>query len=47
MLAGYDAEGKLIEGDARTPHVVTDIWTFARETVSANPNWTLVATASG
>jgi predicted lipid-binding transport protein (Tim44 family) len=47
MLAGYDADGKLIEGDAKTPHVVTDIWTFARETVSANPNWTLVATASG
>lgn len=47
MLAGYDAEGKLIEGDAKTPHVVTDIWTFARETVSNNPNWTLVATASG
>jgi predicted lipid-binding transport protein (Tim44 family) len=47
MLAGYDADGKLIEGDAKTPHVVTDIWTFARETVSNNPNWTLVATASG
>jgi predicted lipid-binding transport protein (Tim44 family) len=47
MLAGYDAEGKLIEGDAKTPHVVTDVWTFARETVSNNPNWTLVATASG
>jgi len=47
MLAGYDSEGKLIEGDAKTPHVVTDIWTFARETVAADPNWTLVATASG
>jgi predicted lipid-binding transport protein (Tim44 family) len=47
MLAGYDAEGKLIEGDSRAPHVVTDIWTFARETASSDPNWTLVATASG
>jgi predicted lipid-binding transport protein (Tim44 family) len=47
MLAGYDTQGKLIEGDAKTPHVVTDVWTFARETVAADPNWTLVATASG
>lgn len=47
MLAGYDSEGKLIEGDAKAPHVVTDIWTFARETVAVDPNWTLVATASG
>lgn len=47
LLAGYDAEGKLIEGDPKAPHVVTDIWTFARETVAADPNWTLVATASG
>jgi predicted lipid-binding transport protein (Tim44 family) len=47
MLAGYDSEGKLIEGDAQTPHVVTDIWTFAREAVATDPNWTLVATAGG
>jgi predicted lipid-binding transport protein (Tim44 family) len=47
MLAGYDTEGKLIEGDAKAPHIVTDIWTFARETVASDPNWTLVATASG
>ena len=47
MLAGYDAEGKLIEGDPKTPHNVTDIWTFAREAVALDPNWTLVATASG
>ena len=47
VLAGYDSEGKLIEGDAKAPHSVTDIWTFARETVASDPNWTLVATASG
>jgi predicted lipid-binding transport protein (Tim44 family) len=47
VLAGYDTEGKLIEGDPKTPHNVTDIWTFARETVASDPNWTLVATASG
>src|SRR5262249_16032471 len=47
MLAGYDTEGKLIDGDPKTPHNVTDIWTFAPETVASDPNWTLVATASG
>lgn len=47
MLAGYDTDGKLIEGDPNIPHNVTDIWTFAREIVASDPNWTLVATASG
>ena len=32
MMAGYDPSGALIEGDAKTPHSVTDIWTFARDT---------------
>jgi predicted lipid-binding transport protein (Tim44 family) len=43
----YDAAGKIIEGDPKTPHTVTDIWTFARDTRAGDPNWTLVATASG
>jgi predicted lipid-binding transport protein (Tim44 family) len=47
ILAGYDAEGKLVEGDPKVPHSVTDIWTFARDLRSRDPNWTLVATASG
>jgi predicted lipid-binding transport protein (Tim44 family) len=47
MMAGYDQSGALVEGDAKTPHNVTDIWTFARDTSSRDPNWTLVATASG
>jgi len=47
VLAGYDTQGKLIEGDPKAPHNVTDIWTFARETMASDPNWTLVATASG
>ena len=46
MLAGYDASGTLIEGDAKTPHAVTEIWTFARDVRSNDPNWTLVATAA-
>lgn len=47
MMAGYDQSGALVEGDAKTPHSVTDIWTFARDTSSRDPNWILVATASG
>ena len=47
MMAGYDPAGALVEGDAKTPHNVTDIWTFARDTGSRDPNWALVATASG
>jgi len=46
MLAGYDPSGALIEGDAKTPHSVTEVWTFARETRSSDPNWTLISTAA-
>jgi predicted lipid-binding transport protein (Tim44 family) len=46
MLAGYDPSGALIEGDAKTPHDIVELWTFARETRSGNPNWTLVSTAA-
>jgi predicted lipid-binding transport protein (Tim44 family) len=46
MLAGYDPSGALIEGDAKTPHKVAEVWTFAREAGAADPNWTLVATTS-
>ena len=46
MLAGYDPAGELIEGDAKTPHQVSEVWTFARDTRSSDPNWTLISTAS-
>jgi len=46
MLAGYDPSGALIEGDEKTPHQVTEVWSFARDTRSSDPNWTLVSTAS-
>jgi predicted lipid-binding transport protein (Tim44 family) len=39
-----DAEGEVVEGDPKKVREVTDIWTFARETASRNPNWRLVAT---
>lgn len=46
MLAGYDPSGVLIEGDSKTPHQVTEVWTFARDLRSNDPNWTLVSTDS-
>ena len=41
-----DAEGEVVEGDPKKVREVTDIWTFAREINSKNPNWKLVATES-
>ena len=39
-----DSAGDIIEGDSTRVTTVTDFWTFARNTRSRNPNWTLVAT---
>ncbi|HSM18868.1 MAG TPA: Tim44/TimA family putative adaptor protein [Hyphomicrobiales bacterium] len=36
--------GEVIEGDPKAIREVTDIWTFARDLASPNPNWKLVAT---
>ena len=47
MMAGYDPNGTLVEGDPATPRQVTEIWTFARDTHSGDPNWMLIATSSG
>ena len=41
-----DGDGDAIEGSARDIVEITDIWTFARDTRSPDPNWRLVATAS-
>ena len=41
-----NAEGEIIEGDENKVIEVTDFWTFARDTKSDDPNWTLVATRS-
>jgi predicted lipid-binding transport protein (Tim44 family) len=41
-----DAEGKVVDGDPNHVASITDIWTFARNTRSRDPNWTLVATRS-
>ncbi|PLX38187.1 MAG: calcium-binding protein [Hyphomicrobiales bacterium] len=39
-----DSEGRIIDGDPNKLEDVTDIWTFAREVASRDPNWKLVAT---
>ena len=38
--------GEVIEGDPVRVVTITDIWTFARDVRSRNPNWSLVATRS-
>lgn len=39
-----DAEGNVIEGDAKAARKQRDIWTFARRMGQNDPNWQLVAT---
>jgi predicted lipid-binding transport protein (Tim44 family) len=41
-----DADDEVVEGDPKKVREVTDIWTFARDITSKNPNWKLVATES-
>lgn len=42
-----DRNGNVIDGSADTVSNVTDVWTFAREVTSRDPNWNLVATEGG
>jgi len=44
--ASRDRNGTVIDGDPETPVDVTDIWTFARDTRSRDPNWALIETSS-
>jgi len=46
ISATHDKSGKVIDGDPVHVGDVTDIWTFAREATSRDPNWKLVATES-
>lgn len=41
-----DATGQVIEGDPARVDTLVDLWTFARDTASRDPNWQLVATQS-
>ena len=42
-----DGEGRIVAGDPTAPLKVVDLWTFARDTRSRDPNWRLIATRGG
>ena len=44
VTATRNRAGEIIDGDPSRVRELLDIWTFARELPSANPNWRLVAT---
>jgi predicted lipid-binding transport protein (Tim44 family) len=44
ISATRDRAGRVIAGDPQRIRDVTDIWTFAREVGSRDPNWRLIAT---
>jgi predicted lipid-binding transport protein (Tim44 family) len=44
ISATIDNAGKVIEGDLEEVSEVNDVWTFARDTRSRDPNWRLIAT---
>ncbi|MEQ9641641.1 MAG: Tim44/TimA family putative adaptor protein [Alphaproteobacteria bacterium] len=45
VSATKDAEGNIV-GEAPREREVTDIWTFAHDTSSSDPNWVLIETRS-
>lgn len=47
VSATRDKNGHVVDGNADKVADVTDIWTFARDTSSRDPNWKLVATEAG
>jgi predicted lipid-binding transport protein (Tim44 family) len=42
-----DKAGTVIDGDPEDVTDITDVWTFARNPSSRDPNWKLVATEAG
>ena len=40
-----DADDRIIDGNPSDVEVISDVWTFARDTKSRDPNWLLVATS--
>ncbi|MEM8703846.1 MAG: Tim44/TimA family putative adaptor protein [Pseudomonadota bacterium] len=46
ISATRDKAGEVVDGDPAKVTEVVDIWTFARDTHSRDPNWKLVATES-
>lgn len=39
-----DASGKIVDGEPNKVVTITDVWTFARDVRSSDPNWMLVET---
>jgi predicted lipid-binding transport protein (Tim44 family) len=44
ITATFDKAGAVIDGDAEAVSEVNDVWTFARDVRSRDPNWKLIAT---
>jgi len=47
VSATRDKNGNVVDGNAERVTDVTDVWTFARDASSRDPNWKLVATEAG
>jgi predicted lipid-binding transport protein (Tim44 family) len=47
ITATRDKNGNVIDGSAERVTDITDVWTFARDVSSRDPNWKLVATEAG
>ena len=47
VSATRDKSGNVIDGSPEKVTDVTDVWTFARDVSSRDPNWKLVATEAG
>lgn len=47
ISATRDRNGNVIDGSSEKVTDVTDVWTFARDLSSRDPNWKLVATEAG
>jgi predicted lipid-binding transport protein (Tim44 family) len=47
VSATRDRSGAVIDGSPDKVTTVTDVWTFARDVASRDPNWKLVATEAG
>jgi predicted lipid-binding transport protein (Tim44 family) len=47
ISATRDRSGTVIDGNAEKVTDVTDVWTFARDISSRDPNWKVIATETG
>lgn len=47
VSATKDRSGAVIDGNAEKVTDVTDLWTFARDVSSRDPNWKVIATEAG